>query len=144
MSKFIYDSFMLIFDAILFIAALSFLLITTDIYKSTEKSVNNAISIKTNITTTYEKQDNIEKTKITGTAVANEILTYDDTYEITINGSSINNIVTPTREPFLEYIKKYDVSLLYREISNTNYYIKECNLDHEGNIVRINYDLVAN
>ena len=143
MKNFIYEAFFLGFDAILFVAGLSFLLVINHIYQSTEESVNKSLNIKTNITTTYEDCSDIRLTKISGTSVVNEILSYDDSFDITINGTLMNNIVTPTREPFLLYIKKYDQSLLYRYISETNSYLKECVLNNEGKIVRINYVLIA-
>ena len=137
------DPLFLFFDAMLFVITLSVLFLIVRVYSQNEKGVVKSLKTKNTVSTTYNNQEDEEKTEINGTCVINEILIMDDDISIQVNSTVLTNLVTPTGEKYLEYVRKYDKSLLYDQISITNNYIREVKLDREGKVTGITYILVS-
>lgn len=136
------DPIFLFLDAFLFIFAITMLFNINGVYVKTEKTMTKSISMKNNISTTYENQESIDQTIIDGTTVINEILAADTDIEIKINNTVITNIITPTGDKFIDYIKKYNMEPLMNRVSNTHNYKKTCILNNEGEITGISYLMI--
>ena len=82
------------------------------------------------------------RTYIQGASVISEIYGYDGALWVKINSIALNDIQTPTGEPFFEYIKKYGNDSVMDLVSITGRYKKECLMDNIGNVTGIQYTLI--
>lgn len=128
---------------LLFISAISCLVAVSTKYTRIESFVKDeVVQIHSDVGQTYEDYESGEQRHISGAAVLSEIMEFDGAIPIVVNGEILNDIRTSTGEPFFQYINKYSELPITEKISINSNYIKECVLDGNGDLIKIEYSLL--
>lgn len=137
-----FEPFLIGMEVFVFCMAVSVLFLFITRYSDYEKAVNTEVNRKIDIGTSAEGVGEESRTYIRGASVISEIYGYDGSLWVKVNSIVLNDIQTPTGEPFFEYIRKYGNDSVMNLVSITGRYKKECLMDSQGNITGIWYTLI--
>lgn len=137
-----FEPFLIGMEVFVFCIAVSVLFLFITRYSDYENAVNTEVNRKIDVGTSAEELGVESRTYIQGASVISEIYGYDGTLWVKVNSVVLNDIQTPTGEPFFEYIKKYGKDSVMNMVSITGRYKKECLMDDKGNVTGIQYTLI--
>lgn len=118
----------------------AFIVLTHYYQKGEEAAVENSYR-KEAVTSSIEDMGDESKDYIAGTNVLSEVLSFPDGTYIKINSTVLNNLHTKTGDDYITYARKYGTELLEGQISMTNTYKREAQVDDDGNIIGVTYTI---
>lgn len=148
----LYKGYLIAVESFAVLTLIILIFITNDRNTEYERSVNDSVNKKINISSTYVDYENEDLYTdpngsgsllyLSGAAVLTELMTYDGSLTVQVNNTVLNQYRTDTGEPFFTYIRKYGIpGDISGTISVTRQYRKNCVTDREGKLVKVEYIL---
>lgn len=148
----LYKGFLYAIETMVFSFIMVLLYITIDRNTALEKVVNQSVDKKINISSTFSEKENADAYQgssngdnplyVSGGAVISEILSLDDSITVQVNSTILNDYETETGEAFFAYVERYGLPEdILGKISVTRQYRKECVINSEGRLMKVEYIL---